>query len=66
MSDDRHDDPGDDRRSQPAYSEDGPVFSAQQARQGEIILRTRTRRIIFIAGLVGILVLAVVVRFAIG
>jgi len=66
MSDDRHNDPGDDRRSQPSYSEDGPVFSAQQARQGEIILRTRARRIIFIAGLVGILVMAIVVRFAIG
>ncbi|TPM34647.1 hypothetical protein [Mesorhizobium sp. B2-3-4] len=66
MSEDRPNDPGDDRHSQPAHSEDGPVFSAQKARQGEIILRTRTRRIVFIAGLVGILVLAVVVRFAIG
>ncbi|BCG88327.1 hypothetical protein MesoLj113c_44370 [Mesorhizobium sp. 113-3-9] len=66
MSDDRHNDPGDDRRSQPADSEDGRVFSAHQARQGEIILRACARRIIFIPGLVGILVLAVVVRFAIG
>ncbi|WP_246686722.1 peptide ABC transporter permease [Mesorhizobium sp. B2-4-19] len=41
----------------------GPVFSAQDARQGEIILRTRTRRIVFIAGLVGIIVLAIVLRF---
>jgi hypothetical protein len=56
MSDDRHDKNSDDR----------PVFSAEQARQGEIILRTRTRRNIFIAGLVGIVVLAIVVRFAIG
>ncbi|TPK92521.1 MULTISPECIES: peptide ABC transporter permease [unclassified Mesorhizobium] len=45
---------------------EGPIFSAQDARQGEIILRTRTRRIIFIAGLVGIVVLAIVLRFAIG
>ncbi|TIS56580.1 MAG: peptide ABC transporter permease [Mesorhizobium sp.] len=44
----------------------GPVFSAEQARQGEIILRTRTRRIIFIAGLVGIVLLAILVRFAVG
>ncbi|RWL41855.1 MAG: peptide ABC transporter permease [Mesorhizobium sp.] len=41
-----------------------PVFSGQDARQGEIILRTRTRRIIFIAGLVGIVVLALVVSLA--
>ncbi|MER9961335.1 peptide ABC transporter permease [Mesorhizobium sp. M0045] len=38
----------------------GPVFSAEQARQGEI-LRTRARRIIFIAGLVGLVFLALLV-----
>lgn len=54
MSDDRHQD----------HKDDGPVFSAEQARQGEIILRTRTRRIIFIAGLVGIVLLALLVRLA--
>ncbi|MDX8452201.1 peptide ABC transporter permease [Mesorhizobium sp. VK9D] len=43
---------------------EGPVFSGQDARQGEIILRTRTRRIIFIAGLVGIMVLALMVSLA--
>ncbi|MBZ9964603.1 peptide ABC transporter permease [Mesorhizobium sp. BR1-1-2] len=43
---------------------EGPVFSAEDARQGEIILRTRTRRIIFIAGLVGIVLLMVLLRFA--
>ncbi|MDX8438845.1 peptide ABC transporter permease [Mesorhizobium australafricanum] len=43
---------------------EGPVFSGQDARQGEIILRTRTRRIIFIAGLVGIVVLALMVSLA--
>ncbi|TIV07797.1 MAG: peptide ABC transporter permease, partial [Mesorhizobium sp.] len=36
-------------------------FSGQDALQGEIILRTRTRRIVFIAGLVGIVVLTLVV-----
>ncbi|MBZ9809961.1 peptide ABC transporter permease [Mesorhizobium sp. BR1-1-9] len=43
---------------------EGPVFSAEDARQGEIILRTRTRRIIFIVGLVGIVLVAVLLRFA--
>lgn len=43
---------------------EGPVFSAEDARQGEIILRTRMRRIIFIAGLVGIVLLAILLRFA--
>ncbi|TIN30308.1 MAG: hypothetical protein E5Y31_08105 [Mesorhizobium sp.] len=47
-------------------SEGRPVFSAEQARQGEIILRTRTRRIIFIAGLVGIVLLALLLRLAVG
>ncbi|AZO31734.1 MULTISPECIES: peptide ABC transporter permease [Mesorhizobium] len=45
--------------------EEGPVFSGQDARQGEIILRTRTRRIIFIAGLVGIVVLALVLSIVV-
>jgi hypothetical protein len=56
MSDGRHGKDGDN----------GPVFSAEQARQGEIILRTRTRRVVFIAGLVGVVILALVVRLAIG
>jgi hypothetical protein len=41
-----------------------PTYSGQDVRQGEIILRTRTRRIIFIAGLVGIVILALVLQFA--
>ncbi|TPM40676.1 hypothetical protein [Mesorhizobium sp. B2-3-4] len=48
------------------HQDEGLVFSARQASQGEIILRTRAPRIIFVAGLVGILILAAVVRFAIG
>lgn len=40
------------------------TFSAEDARQGEIILRTRTRRIIFIAGLVGLVVLTVLLQLA--
>lgn len=38
------------------------VISAQKARQGEIILRKPWQRVMFIAGLVGIVVLAVLVR----
>jgi hypothetical protein len=35
------------------------TYPAAKARQGEIILRTRTRRMIFLAGLVGIVFVAV-------
>lgn len=37
-------------------------LSAREARGGEIILRTRTRRLIFLAGLIGILILGVLIR----
>lgn len=37
-----------------------PIYRDQDVRQGEIILRTRTRRIIFLAGLVGAIVLGFV------
>jgi hypothetical protein len=40
------------------------TYSAEEVRQGEIILRTRTRRLIFIAGLIGLVVLALVMQFA--
>lgn len=45
-------------------SEEQPAYPAEKARGGEIILRTRTRRLIFIGGLVGIFVLLVVLGFA--
>jgi len=38
---------------------------APRTRQGEIILRTRRRRVIFIVGLVGIVLLAIIIRFAV-
>jgi len=41
------------------------TYSAEEVRQGEIILRTRTRRLIFIAGLTGLVVLAPVMQFAV-
>lgn len=34
-----------------------PIYTDQDVRQGEIIMRTRTRRIIFLAGLIGAVVL---------
>lgn len=37
-----------------------PAFSAEDARGGEIILRTRTRRIIFIGGLAAAVLLGLV------
>ena len=42
---------------------DGPTpYPAEKARGGEIILRTPARRIIFIAGLAGIVVLVLLLR----
>lgn len=43
-------------------STEARIFSAEDARGGEIILRTRARRVIFIAGLVGCVVLGLVVH----
>jgi hypothetical protein len=39
------------------------TFSAEDTRQGEIVLRTRKRRIIFVAGLAGCVVLALLLAF---
>lgn len=43
---------------------DKEAYPAEKARQGEIILRTPARKAIFIAGLVGFVLLVVVLRFA--
>lgn len=48
-------------RPHPSETE-APTISAEDARQGEIILRTRRRRIIFLSGLVGFVVLVLVMR----
>lgn len=40
------------------------TYPGEKARQGEIILRTRARRLIFIAGLAGLVVLAIVMQLA--
>ena len=41
---------------------DQVAYPAEKARQGEIILRTRLRRIIFISGLVGCVLLVLILR----
>ncbi|MGE0750057.1 MAG: hypothetical protein AB7K64_05660 [Variibacter sp.] len=43
-----------------------PTYSAQDARGGEIVLRSRQRRMIFIAGLVGVVVLVILLRLVAG
>lgn len=47
-------------------SPDGPVYSAQDVRQGEIILKRSWQRIVFTPGLGGAVVLAIVLQFAAG
>ena len=47
---------------QPAPPPKEKRYSADEVRGGEIILRTRARRVIFIAGLVGAVVLALLLR----
>jgi len=44
--------------------DEGPHHSAQDVRGGEIILRTRARRLIFITGLAGFVILALVLALA--
>ena len=46
----------------PRSNEPEVTHSAQDVRQGEIILRTPLRRWIFFGGLVGFVILAVIVR----
>jgi len=39
------------------------MISGRKARQGEIILRTRRRRVVFVVGLIGFVVLATLLNF---
>lgn len=48
----------------PDDPEPTPHYSAEDVRQGEIILRRRWQRIVFIAGLVSIILIAIAVRLA--
>jgi hypothetical protein len=41
---------------------EAPPYPAEKARGGEIILRSPLRRVIFIAGLVGVFALALIMR----
>lgn len=50
-----------DRSTEPR---DRPAIDAHDARGGEIILRSRRQRTIFIAGMVGFVVLAIVLALA--
>ncbi|HEY9579959.1 MAG TPA: hypothetical protein VIR65_08875 [Rhizorhapis sp.] len=47
-----------------AAEKDTPTYSATQARGGEIILRKRWERWVFIAGLVGFVLLAIILGLA--
>ena len=48
----------------PEAPPDPPVhISAEDARGGEIVLRTRARRLIFVAGLVAVIVVVVLAWF---
>lgn len=39
-------------------------ISAEDARGGEIILRTKAMRLLFIAGLAGLVIVGLIIRFA--
>jgi hypothetical protein len=55
----------DDRNGSERDNADAPIhLSAEKARGGEIILRGRARRIIFIAGLAAFVLFVVVFLFA--
>ncbi len=47
-----------DQRIDRNDKQEGPTFSGRAARQGDIVLRTRARRAIFIAGLAGAVIVA--------
>ena len=44
--------------------DEGPHYEADKVRQGEIELRARWQRFVFIGGLVGIVVLVLIVQLA--
>jgi len=49
---------------QPNPPEPPVRLSAKAARGGEIILRSRSRRVIFLAGLIGMVMLGLIMAFA--
>jgi hypothetical protein len=59
--------PQPDRGVQPHVEgsrEANKTISAERARQGEIVLRTRARRLVFFGGLALLAVIGIVLRFA--
>jgi hypothetical protein len=46
----------------PPPKDEPPPYPAETARGGEIILRTRTQRMIFIAGLAGAVILVLLLK----
>ena len=59
---DRPDAPPPERAQEPRPGE-RRTYSAEEVSQGYIVLRTRTRRIIFFGGLIAAVLLAIVVGF---
>ena len=51
----------DDTRQNEEIDRHPPVYSADEVRQGEIILKTRRRRLVFIAGLIGLIIVCALV-----
>ncbi|GAC1044739.1 hypothetical protein thsrh120_47430 [Rhizobium sp. No.120] len=47
-----------------SHKQEPRTFSAEDARQGEIILRRRWQRLVFIGGLAAMVLLILLVRFA--
>jgi hypothetical protein len=53
----------DDKKTDPKKTEP-PTFAAQDVRQGEIILKRRWQRVVFIGGLVAVVLVILLLRFA--
>jgi hypothetical protein len=51
--------------AKPAKDDEAPVYSTRQVRQGDVVLRKPWERGVFIAGLAGAVVLAIVIIFAV-
>jgi hypothetical protein len=51
---------------QPGRRDPSRNYPAERARQGRVILRKPWQRIVFIAGLAGCVLLALIVRFVVG
>lgn len=54
------------RREAPGRTAESPGYPGEKARQGQIVLRSRRRRLVFIGGLVGLLLLGLLLRLCAG